>query len=192
MYADSRTVESPALPQLADSSATCDVTPAHSDFRWCASVGCLVARIHSDTFCALTRSTTSVASGVLLVLGGMSWGAGRTHSDWDGMFLMNLKLNKKIKSSQNKSLDVKWSLFQAFTLTDWRRLLPRLRPAGQWNRNQIHIVQDSSTHFQSLLTWHLDKGKKRHAQIVRNAFNLWDAHINWIILIMTNSPLLKL
>lgn len=65
-------------------------------------MGCLVVKIHLDTFCALTRSTTSVASGVLLVLGGMSRGAGRTHSDWEGMFLMNLKLNKRIKTVRIK------------------------------------------------------------------------------------------
>lgn len=86
------TVEGPALPPLAENSSTCDVT---------ASVRCLEAPLRT-----LTRSTTSVGSGVLLVLGGMSRGAGRTQSDCDGMFLMNLKLNKDKKdgSTRNKEM----------------------------------------------------------------------------------------
>lgn len=42
----------------------------------------------------LTRSITSVASGVLLVLGGMSLSRGRQCWDCEGMFLMNVNLEK--------------------------------------------------------------------------------------------------
>lgn len=72
--------------------------------------------MYLDTFCALTRSTTSVASGVLLVLGGMSRGAGRTHSDWDGMFLMNLKLNKRIKTVRIKKTEKQLGCYQTTRL----------------------------------------------------------------------------
>lgn len=51
----------------------------------------------------LTRSTTSVASGVLLVLGGISLSWGLVYWDCDGMFLMNLKLEKKLMLLEKKS-----------------------------------------------------------------------------------------
>lgn len=53
-----------------------------------------------------------MGSGVLLVLGGMSRGAGRTQSDCDGMFLMNLRLNKdkKMKASGINKWQAKWNV----------------------------------------------------------------------------------
>lgn len=51
----------------------------------------------------LTRSSTSVASGVLLVLGGITLSLGRECSDWDGMFLMKVKLEKKMEVLKTKN-----------------------------------------------------------------------------------------
>lgn len=81
------TAEGPALPQPAESSVA---THQHVMSLW----------VHDALRPTLTRSTTSVASGVLLVFGGMSRRS-RTQSEWDGMFLINLKLNKdKMKKKQ--------------------------------------------------------------------------------------------
>lgn len=51
----------------------------------------------------LTRSITNVASGVLLVLGGMSRSWGWVCCDCDGMFLMNTKLEKNINTQNHKN-----------------------------------------------------------------------------------------
>lgn len=51
----------------------------------------------------LTRSITNVASGVLLVLGGMSRSWGGVCCDCDGMFLMNTKLEKNINTQKHKN-----------------------------------------------------------------------------------------